>query len=87
MDFRTAEEFCLGGLLAGTVAAIAGFARHNSFRTYLAVPIWQACYRSQACQANIHLDLGCTGQEPPRSGPAGPGPAFFREFCVAWNGT
>ena len=32
------------------------------------VLIWQACYRSQACQANAHRDLGCKGKEPFRSG-------------------
>ena len=83
-----------------------------------AVLIWQACYRSQACQAHAHLDLGSIGQKPFRSDAAkplrgqltsrrdkilldhcvcrsfndlhlqnrlaGPGPAFFRKFCVAW---
>ena len=34
--------------------------------------IWQACYRSQACQANTHLDLGCIGQEPYLSAAAKP---------------
>ena len=28
-----------------------------------AVIIRQACYRSQACQAKTHIDLGCMGQE------------------------
>ena len=37
-----------------------------------AVLIWQACFRSQACQANAHLDLGCIGQEPLRSGSGKP---------------
>ena len=36
----------------------------------LAALIWQACYRSQACQANTHLDLGCMGEEPFRPGAA-----------------
>ena len=37
-----------------------------------AVLISQACYRSQACQTNTHLDLGCIEQEPLRSGAAKP---------------
>ena len=32
----------------------------------------QRQYRSQACQANTNLDLGCIGQEPFRSGAAKP---------------
>ena len=37
-----------------------------------ALPHWQACYRSQACQANTHPDLGCIGHEPLRYGAAKP---------------
>ena len=48
-----------------------GLARYNLFQgTYLSGE--PAIYRSQARQANTHLDLGCIGQEPFRSGAAKP---------------
>ena len=61
--------------LAGTEAAIpnlisAGFCSIQLIPRVIL--ILQACYSLQACQANTHLDLGCFGQEPLRSGTAKP---------------